>query len=74
MTCHTEIVLRDGTVVRVARDPVVVIGDLMRYQDLGRGFVAFVDEDGETHHVVPRQVQSVRELAGEGVLVSKPAA
>lgn len=57
----TTIGLHDGRILHVARDPVVVIGDLMHYQDLGRGFLTLVDEDGETHRVAPREVESVRE-------------
>ena len=71
----TEIGLQDGRTLRVARDPIVVIGDLMHYQDLGRGCLRLVDEDGGTHYVMPTDVASVREhFRDENGWWSKPAA
>jgi hypothetical protein len=57
---RSEITLHNGVIVCVARDPIVVIGDLTHYADLGRGFLTLVDEDGETHRITPGEVASVR--------------
>jgi hypothetical protein len=57
---RSEIKLHNGVTVYVRRDPIVVIGDLMHYADLGRGFLTLLDEGGETHQITPGEVASVR--------------